>query len=411
MNAIHEKLKKNFISLKEKYLNKKEYFTKRMEKMIESGNDDVAGQMRLLFDQIESTIRFVQESLYSSAHNQIDGDQIAAKLKSFKKDYKLLNELCKPILRQWVEAIVIALVLALVLRNFIFGLYHVPTGSAEPNILVGDRIWGNKMAYYFGSVKRGELVIFDNPEFRYDRSNFIGCLWQRYVGFPIPLLGLGSGPDNVVKRVIGLPGDVIEGRVENGKTAIYVNGKKLSEIYVNQYPLIRLKKSTGIIPFRSFGPIMIPSFLQKQTKEVNYTYVPGIDYDQQPFYRFSKDEIVLRGDSGSKVLSEPYTPCFVVDPSGQELVYNVDTFGPMTVPSGKLWVMGDSRKNSRDARYWGFLDQKLIHGRASFVIYSIDSEEALWIFELLKHPIDFWQKKLRLNRFFKNLGGFNGKQE
>ena len=55
----------------------------------------------------------------------------------------------------WLGSIAVALATAVILRMFIFGLYHVPTGSAEPNLLVGDRIWGNKMAYYFGKVKQG----------------------------------------------------------------------------------------------------------------------------------------------------------------------------------------------------------------------------------------------------------------
>lgn len=411
INHTHEKLKKAFTQAKEKYLQKKEHFSMRMEKMLIKGHDDVAAQMRQLFDKLENTLQFLQEALFSQAPAQADAALIKSKLKEFKKSYKQLNELSKPIVQQWVEAIFIALALALVLRNFIFGLYHVPTGSAEPNILVGDRIWGNKMAYYLGDVKRGDLVIFDNPEFHYDRSSSFHRLWQQYVGFPIPLLGLGVGPDNVVKRVIALPGDIVEGKIENNKTAIYVNGKKQTEEYVNPHPLIRLRKTTGFIPFQSFGPLRVPSFLQLHTKEVNYTYVPGIDYEEQPFYRFTSDEIVKRPDAGGMILAQPYSPCYVIDFSGQELVYSVDTFGPMTVPQDKYWVMGDSRKNSRDARYWGFLDKNLIHGRASFVIYSIDSEEPLWIFELIKHPIDFWVKKIRWNRFFKNLGGFNGKQE
>ena len=48
-------------------------------------------------------------------------------------------------------------------------------------------------------------------------------------------------------------------------------------------------------------------------------------------------------------------------------------------------------------------DKKYIQGRVSFVIYSIDSEEAIWLFDLLKHPIDFWTKHIRWNRFFKTI--------
>jgi len=67
--------------------------------------------------------------------------------------------------------------------------------------------------------------------------------------------------------------------------------------------------------------------------------------------------------------------------------------------------MGDSRKNSVDSRWWLFLDEDFIHGRASFIIYSIDSQEAFWLFDLIKHPIDFWTKHVRWNRFFRGLNG------
>jgi hypothetical protein len=86
-------------------------------------------------------------------------------------------------------------------------------------------------------------------------------------------------------------------------------------------------------------------------------------------------------------------------------------FGPLTVPDGKYWMMGDSRKNSRDSRWWHFLDRERIHGRASFIIYSIDSEEAFWLFELIKHRINFWTKSIRFNRFFKILWQHNGRPD
>jgi hypothetical protein len=85
----------------------------------------------------------------------------------------------------------------------------------------------------------------------------------------------------------------------------------------------------------------------------------------------------------------------------------VDIFGPIKLQEGQYWVMGDSRKNSNDSRFWGPLDEKYIHGRASFIIYSIDSGEAFWLFDLIKHPIDFWFKYIRWNKIFKGLGKYN----
>ena len=65
--------------------------------------------------------------------------------------------------------------------------------------------------------------------------------------------------------------------------------------------------------------------------------------------------------------------------------------------------MGDSRRNSTDSRVWLFLDEDLIHGRASFIIYSIDSEEPFWLFELLRNPVRFFTKHVRFNRFFRSV--------
>jgi len=284
------------------------------------------------------------------------------------------------------------------LRNFIFGLYHVPTGSAEPTILVGDRVWGNKLAYMFNKkVQRGDLVIFDNPLFKYDKSSRFHQLWQQYVGFEVPLLGLKSGPINMVKRVIAVPGDWIEGRVEDGKTVIYINEKKLDEPYVNPYPLIWLDKKVGFLPIEKIGPLTVPWFLRERSVKdgVWYTYVPGVPFEEQPYYNMEKHEVIqIPGYSSFRL---PYTP----SPQRFGGEKSADAFGPTRVPEGKYWVMGDSRKNSHDSRWFGFLDKKYIHGRLSFIIYSIDSQESFWLFELLKHPIDFWRKAIRWNRFFK----------
>ncbi len=398
-----ENLKKQFEKLLAKYNSKKETFQRKINKWKESGQEKAYQSGTYILQEIDSTINKLKESFTPTVEEQPKESLIKSQLKMFKKLYKQINEQTKPVWRQWVEAILVAGLLVFVLRTFVFGLYHVPTGSAERTILVGDRIWGNKMSYYLSDVKHGDSVIFDNPEFMYDKSNYINYLWQKYVGFPIPFLGLDVGPDNWVKRVIGIPGDVIEGRIENGKTVIYRNGKKLDEtVYVNPYPLIKLAKSTGFINMDSFGPLMIPPFLRKNAKLVDYTYDPSKNFDDQPFYKMNSNEVIRKKD-GSPMLKSAYSPTYEYSPIPGNLGRSIDSFGPIRIPEGKYWMMGDSRKNSKDSRYWGFLDKDLVHGKASFVIFSIDSEEPVWIFELINHPIDFWTKSIRWNRFLKNI--------
>ncbi len=405
-------IKTSFASFKQAYYQRKARFNEAFTKALDKGYISFNQQGREIMSQIEYYIKEIEKSdIFEKTASSASEKSAKKSLSKAKKLFKQLNEMIKPMWRQWIEAIVIAFVLAFVLRNFIFGLYHVPTGSAEKNILVGDRVWGNKAAYLLGEVKRGDLVIFDNPEFHYVKSNIFHYYWQKYIGLEFPPLGLGAGPDNFVKRVIGIPGDVVEGKIEDGKTVIYRNGKKLNEPYVNRLPLISLKKQVGFIPFKAFGPFSVPFFLQKRFATVRYTYDPDKPLDQQPWYNMEESEIIIKPGSDEKILYHAYDPIYTMGSGMSNFIYSVDKFGPITVPEGKYWVMGDSRQNSRDSRYFNFLDEDLIHGRASFVIYSVDSEEAFWLFELIKHPIDFWTKKIRYNRFFKGLGTFNGIEE
>lgn len=392
------KLKQAFDALLTKFGKRKSFFKQTIERWEEKGKTQWYKKGKALLDQLEKEADELK-ALFADTSAKVEKTAVKARVRMFKRMFKQLHESTKPAWRQWLEALIIAAGIAILLRNFLFGLYHVPTGSAEPTILVGDRVWGNKLAYMYDTVKRGDLVIFDDPRFKYSRSSWFQRNWQKYVGFNIPLLGLGAGPINLVKRVVAVPGDVIEGRVEDGKTVIYLNDKKLDEPYVNPYPLIHLEKEAGFIPFRRIGPLAVPAFLQKRPAPVFYTYVPGISLEKQPYYNMEKYEIVLDPRypmSPRPDLRRPYTPA--PKKLGQT---SYDEFGPMTVPEGKYWVMGDSRQNSHDSRWFGWLDEKFIHGRLSFIIYSIDSQEPFWFFELLKHPIDFWLKGIRWNRFFK----------
>ncbi|MFA6527478.1 MAG: signal peptidase I [Candidatus Babeliales bacterium] len=388
--ALHKYLFKKWLT---KYRAKKDHFVAVIEKQKEKGRSKDSTHCSHLLAALEEDLQTI------SRIEQEKGTwwTYTRATRRFKRNFKELDELTKPIWRQWTESLVFAIIVVLILKNFVFGQYLVPTGSAEPTILVGDHILGNKMAYYFSDVKRGEYIIVDDPMFTYDKSNIIKYAWQKYVGFfAVPFLGLSAGPISWTKRVIGLPGDTIEGKVENGKPVIYLNGKKLDEPYINPYPLIHVSKTVGFFDRDSFIGSFMPSFLLKGHSEhashgeVKYTYDPARTLDDQPFYKnFTNEEIVHSSISGEAIMTYPFTP------------YHHDVFGPFTLAPGKYWVMGDNRQNSYDCRFWLFLDRSTIQGRAVCNLWSLDTQEAFWAFELIKHPITFWTKAVRWNRFFK----------
>jgi len=369
-------LKEALDAFSSKLESKKRFFEHEIEKWKSRGKTTLYEKAQSLLSMLEKKLAEIKELI---SQGEAKESALKARLKTCKKLYKQLREITKPSWRQWLEALIIAGSVAIVLRYFVFGLYHVPTGSAEPTILVGDRVWGNKLAYWFDEVKRGDQVIFEDPRFKFDESNWVKTVWQKYVGLPIPLLGVEAGPINMVKRVIAVPGDWIEGRVEeDGHTAIYINDKKLGEPYVNPYPLIWLDKKVGFIPF--FAKRSVPDGFW-------CTYVPNKSFEDQPYYNMKRSEVIAI--PGYSHLRPPHVPC------------KKDVFGPVKVPVNKYWVMGDSRQNSHDSRWFGFLDKKFIQGRLSFIIYSVDSLESFWMFELIKTPISFWTKAIRWNRFFK----------
>ena len=333
---------------------------------------------------VELTAAFVHQEMTDT----YAGTKI--QLKELKQLVKELLELKKPWWRQWAEAIIITGSLIFVLKTFVFGTYYVPSGSAEHTILVGDRIWANKLAYYYDKIQYGDCVIFDEPRFVYDTQNSINRMWQKYIGLPIPLLGLSEGPVNVIKRVIACPGDYIEGRSEDGKAVLYRNDVKIEEPYLNEFPLILARRSSGFI---DLGPLaqfpIISWFNYQQHHPVFYSYDPRRSLSNQQFYCFAPHEIVIHPQTQKPIFKQPY----YAEPQ--------DVFPRMQLPPGKYWVMGDSRKNSGDSRVFGFLDESLICGRALFIMYSVDSVEAFWPLELLKHPLEFFTHRVRWSRFFK----------
>ena len=136
---------------------------------------------------------------------------------------------------------------------------------------------------------------------------------------------------NYVKRVIGVPGDTVEMR--GGE--VRVNGEALKEAYVQRVD---------------------------PTHDI---------YD--PEFNWQREYLV----GGAAAARSSYRP-------------TRDTWGPLVVPPGKYFVLGDNRDNSADSRYWGFVDQQAVKGRPLVVYFSYDREarDALpWLTDIRWHRL------------------------
>ena len=188
----------------------------------------------------------------------------------------------KRLLREYAEAIITALILALVIRTYVVQAFKIPSGSMIPTLLIGDHILVNKFIYGTKipfSDKR--LLVFKKPE----KGDIIV--------FEYPV----DPKKDFIKRAIATEGDVIEER----EKVVYVNGKAVLEPYAHHV-----------------------------------------------------DKAVRRGGS------EPR-----------------DNFGPLIVPDGKIFVMGDNRDQSYDSRYWGFVDLKDVRGEAFVIYWSWDPNNSV----------------------------------
>lgn len=212
-------------------------------------------------------------------------------------------------LREWIESIIWAFVIAMIIRTFFVQAFKIPSGSMEDTLLVGDFLLVNKMVFginipftnkhilRFREPERGEIVIFISP---YTKKYF-------------------------VKRCVGIAGDTIEVRSKE----LYVNYLKVFSEHV----------------------------VHKDPHEF-----PGIPNIHAPTYQEDWERGEFRFVGG----------------------YCRDNFGPVVVPDGYIFVMGDNRDNSDDSRFWGPLDQASVLGKPLILYWS-------------------WQKDIPFSKLFRKI--------
>jgi signal peptidase I len=123
--------------------------------------------------------------------------------------------------------VLVALVLTVLVKGFLVQAFYIPSRSMEPTLDVGDRVVVNRLAYRLGEPRHGQVVVFLRPSETEQRDGAgpLGFLRRALAE------GLGAAPpgsEDLIKRVIGVPGDVVQGR--GGK--LWRNGRPVAEPYL-----------------------------------------------------------------------------------------------------------------------------------------------------------------------------------
>jgi signal peptidase I len=393
----------------------------------------------------------------------------------------------KTILREWVDAIVFAVIAASIIRIFLVEAYTIPTSSMEKSLLVGDFLFVSKMAYGpkspqtpiafpfvhhtlpltkytksyvewlklpyhrfpgFGKIKNNDVVVFNYPsgdtvvlerqnedyyqivrQKEYElktrnKENYkVGdgrrAIWNAYHVTARPV----DKRENYIKRCVGIPGDTIF--IDDRQ--LFVNGQKADSPDNMQFTYSIYTNGTGFSP-----RILNKLDITEGAGSNSYYEFPLSDKKKQTVEKYSNVKQVRPKIQAKGFV---YSPIFPHDTL--HFKWNQDNFGPLWIPkkgatidisadnialykkiistyesndlsikggdiyiNGKLatdytfkqdyyWLMGDNRHNSADSRYWGFVPEDHIVGKAAFVWLSLDPDKSIF------------RGKIRWNKIFR----------
>lgn len=363
--------------------------------------------------------------------------------------------------REWVDAIVFAVVAATIIRVFFIEAYTIPSGSMERSLLIGDYLFVSKVnygaripmtpvafpfahhtmpltgtkAYWDGiqwkyyrlpglsEIKRNDVVVFNLPvgdtvALENQEPSYYNLIRQSDWKTVNSQYTVTSRPvdkrENIIKRCIGIPGDVV--RMQNG--IVSINGKSEPLKNTGQMPY-KIHLTTANVNLEVFSNL---GFKVNEMQQLDgETYIANATSEM--IQKLKQFDFVKSVELSVSPPSTNDGNLFPLDPNRK---WNVDNFGPVKIPAkgwtvkidsntmplyyrairtyegnkveqkegiwyindqpattytfkmNYYWMMGDNRHNSTDSRYWGFVPEDHVVGKALFIWMSFDRDASFF---------------------------------
>ena len=381
-------------------------------------------------------------------------------------------------MREWVDAIIFAVIAATIIRVFMIEAYTIPTSSMEKSLLVGDFLFVSKLSYgpkvpntplafpfvhhtmplttytksyvewlklpYYRfpgltTVKNNDVVVFNYPDgdtvaLKVQNQSYYALVrdygryrvWNDKANFGDIVARPVDKRENYIKRCIGIPGDTLEIKDQ----VVFINGKAADLPNQAQFKYLVRTDGTRINPMAldklnitedigMAGPDEMVMTLTNETAEkiksfVNVKEVKKIIQPKgfwQPYifpfdsiYPWNVDNfgplvipkagVTVEINTKNIVLYERIIKAYEhnnLEIRGNEILINGKPATSYTFKLDYYWMMGDNRHNSADSRFWGFVPNDHIVGKAVFVWLSLDKNKPLF------------GGKIRMNKLFRSI--------